>query len=159
MGKFTCAIWLRGCPPGLASKGCIPPGQARKLFGYGDPYANWYGSPYWYWDDPGYYWSYWDGYAYRIDRVRCQGHARCVALAPEIFEADALGNGRAIGRQKHLGASASSSHVVHAAQRPHPVHYSHPVAHSRSRSARPKTSKPKPSYGSTGHGGGNGKKP
>ena len=69
------------------------------------------------------------------------------------------GNGRALGRQKHLGASASSSHVVHAAQRPHPVHYSHPVAHSRSRSARPKTSKPKPSYGSTGHGGGNGKKP
>ena len=33
----------------------------------------------------------------RIDRARCQGHARCVALAPEIFEADALGNGRAIG--------------------------------------------------------------
>jgi ferredoxin len=33
----------------------------------------------------------------RVDRARCQGHARCVALAPEIFEADALGNGRAIG--------------------------------------------------------------
>jgi ferredoxin len=33
----------------------------------------------------------------RVGRARCQGHARCVALAPEIFEADALGNGRAIG--------------------------------------------------------------
>jgi ferredoxin len=33
----------------------------------------------------------------RVDRARCQGHARCVALAPEIFEADPLGNGHAIG--------------------------------------------------------------
>jgi hypothetical protein len=24
-----------GCPPGLAKKGCIPPGQAKKLFGVG----------------------------------------------------------------------------------------------------------------------------
>jgi ferredoxin len=30
----------------------------------------------------------------RIDRERCQGHARCFALAPELFELDELGNGR-----------------------------------------------------------------
>ena len=24
-----------GCPPGLAKKGCMPPGQAKKLFGVG----------------------------------------------------------------------------------------------------------------------------
>ena len=45
----------------------------------------------------------------RIDRVRCQGHARCVALAPEIFEADALGNGRAIGDGAVAGGLPSRS--------------------------------------------------
>jgi ferredoxin len=33
----------------------------------------------------------------RIDRERCQGHARCFALAPELFELDELGNGRERG--------------------------------------------------------------
>ncbi|HYS49201.1 MAG TPA: ferredoxin [Xanthobacteraceae bacterium] len=33
----------------------------------------------------------------RIDRERCQGHARCHALAPELFELDAYGNGREAG--------------------------------------------------------------
>jgi ferredoxin len=33
----------------------------------------------------------------RVDRERCQGHARCFALAPELFELDQLGNGREIG--------------------------------------------------------------
>jgi ferredoxin len=33
----------------------------------------------------------------RVDRTRCQGHARCVALAPELFEADEFGGGREIG--------------------------------------------------------------
>jgi ferredoxin len=33
----------------------------------------------------------------RVDRARCQGHARCFALAPELFELDALGNGRERG--------------------------------------------------------------
>ena len=30
-----------GCPPGLAKKGCMPPGQAKKLFGIGQrvPYG------------------------------------------------------------------------------------------------------------------------
>jgi ferredoxin len=30
----------------------------------------------------------------RVDRERCQGHARCFALAPELFELDQFGNGR-----------------------------------------------------------------
>ena len=33
----------------------------------------------------------------RVDRERCQGHARCAALAPELFELDEFGNGREIG--------------------------------------------------------------
>lgn len=28
----------------------------------------------------------------RVDRERCQGHARCAALAPELFVLDDLGN-------------------------------------------------------------------
>jgi ferredoxin len=31
----------------------------------------------------------------RIVGERCQGHARCVAIAPELFELDELGNARA----------------------------------------------------------------
>jgi hypothetical protein len=61
--------FIQGCPPGLAKKGngCLPPGQARKLYGYGDPYANWYGEPYWLRDQGRYDWRYDNGYAYRID--------------------------------------------------------------------------------------------
>ncbi len=33
----------------------------------------------------------------RVDRERCQGHARCHALAPELFELDELGNARERG--------------------------------------------------------------
>ena len=33
----------------------------------------------------------------RVDRDRCQGHARCFALAPELFEHDKLGHGRERG--------------------------------------------------------------
>jgi ferredoxin len=33
----------------------------------------------------------------RINRERCQGHARCVALAPELFEVDAFGDTRQLG--------------------------------------------------------------
>ena len=28
----------------------------------------------------------------KVDRERCQGHARCAALASELFELDELGN-------------------------------------------------------------------
>jgi len=33
----------------------------------------------------------------RIEAERCQGHNRCCAVAPELFEADELGNGRVKG--------------------------------------------------------------
>jgi ferredoxin len=33
----------------------------------------------------------------RVDRERCQGHARCAALAPELFALDELGNAQEIG--------------------------------------------------------------
>ena len=33
----------------------------------------------------------------RIDSERCQGHNRCCAVAPELFEADDVGNARVRG--------------------------------------------------------------
>jgi len=32
-----------------------------------------------------------------VDAARCQGHNRCYAIAPELFEVDDYGNARAIG--------------------------------------------------------------
>lgn len=33
----------------------------------------------------------------RVDSERCQGHNRCCLLAPELFEADEMGNAQAKG--------------------------------------------------------------
>jgi ferredoxin len=33
----------------------------------------------------------------RVDADKCQGHNRCKALAPELFELDEFGNSRAAG--------------------------------------------------------------
>jgi len=33
----------------------------------------------------------------RVDEELCQGHGRCYAVAPEVFEPDDLGNGEPIG--------------------------------------------------------------
>ena len=33
----------------------------------------------------------------RVDSERCQGHNRCCSIAPELFEADDLGNAHAKG--------------------------------------------------------------
>jgi ferredoxin len=33
----------------------------------------------------------------KVDRERCQGHARCAALAPELFVLDELGNAQEKG--------------------------------------------------------------
>jgi ferredoxin len=33
----------------------------------------------------------------KVDRDRCQGHARCAALAPELFTLDELGNAHEAG--------------------------------------------------------------
>jgi ferredoxin len=32
-----------------------------------------------------------------VDREKCQGHSRCKALAPELFELDGFGNAHEIG--------------------------------------------------------------
>jgi len=33
----------------------------------------------------------------KVDRERCQGHARCNAIAPELFALDTFGNAHEIG--------------------------------------------------------------
>ena len=33
----------------------------------------------------------------RVDDSRCEGHGRCYSIAPELLEADEIGNGHAIG--------------------------------------------------------------
>jgi hypothetical protein len=67
--------FIDGCPPGLAKKGngCLPPGQAKKL--YGTPLnaalrANTLGWPYreWYRDDDRYQYRWDDDYIYRVNR-------------------------------------------------------------------------------------------
>ena len=66
-----------GCPPGLAKKGCIPPGQAKKL-ARGDRWRSGYGSLYSYQRIPyelrrryrlssRYRYYYSDGYLYAVD--------------------------------------------------------------------------------------------
>ncbi len=32
-----------------------------------------------------------------VDAERCEGHGRCYALAPTVFEPDDLGNGQVVG--------------------------------------------------------------
>jgi ferredoxin len=32
-----------------------------------------------------------------VDQDKCQGHARCKSLAPELFELDGLGNAHEVG--------------------------------------------------------------
>ena len=67
-----------GCPPGLAKKGCIPPGQAKKMFRVGQRYSTGYGTRYSYrqipydlrnrYDlDPNYRYYYGNGYLYQVD--------------------------------------------------------------------------------------------
>ena len=69
-----------GCPPGLAKKnnGCLPPGQAKKLYNIGQRWPGNYGYawnynqiPYdlrsRYGFDPNYRYYYGDGYLYRVD--------------------------------------------------------------------------------------------
>lgn len=71
---------IGGCPPGLAKKnnGCLPPGQAKKLYRIGQRWPGNYGYAWNYnqipydlrsrYDfDPGYRYYYGDGYLYRVD--------------------------------------------------------------------------------------------
>jgi ferredoxin len=50
----------------------------------------------------------------RVDRDRCQGHARCHALAPELFALDELGSGREIGDGTVPGALADKAWLAKA---------------------------------------------
>jgi hypothetical protein len=71
---------IGGCPPGLAKKnnGCLPPGQAKKLYGVGQRFPQSYGQRWGYnqipYDlrsrygfDPRSNYYYGDGYLYRVD--------------------------------------------------------------------------------------------
>ena len=40
----------------------------------------------------------------RVDDERCEGHGRCYALAPELFEPDDIGNSHEIGGATPWGA-------------------------------------------------------
>jgi hypothetical protein len=78
-----------GCPPGLASKGCMPPGQAAKLLG--TPLSRAasiaalgsvpLSARYLYPDTDDYFYRYGDGYMYRVDR----GDQLISALLPLAF--------------------------------------------------------------------------
>jgi len=80
---------IGGCPPGLASKGCIPPGQAAKLLGSRLSDAGRFvtlgsvplSARYLYPDTDDYFYRYGDGYLYRVDR----GDQLISALLPLAF--------------------------------------------------------------------------
>lgn len=66
--RFVRVGAITGCPPGLAKKrnGCLPPGQAKKLYARNDRYAAFFnGVPSRYRSDYGNDYRYRDGYLYR----------------------------------------------------------------------------------------------
>ena len=50
----------------------------------------------------------------KVDRDRCQGHARCAALAPQLFKLDALGNAQEIGDGAVPDALIEKAHLAKA---------------------------------------------
>jgi ferredoxin len=50
----------------------------------------------------------------KVDRDRCQGHARCAALAPELFKLDELGNAQEIGDGTVPEALIEKAHLAKA---------------------------------------------
>ncbi len=50
----------------------------------------------------------------RVDRERCQGHARCAALAPELFTLDQFGNARETGDGTVPAALADKAYLARA---------------------------------------------
>ena len=61
----------------------------------------------------------------RIESERCQGHNRCCALAPELFEADDIGNARvrgdgsvapALEAKARLAMANCPEHAIRASQ-------------------------------------------
>jgi len=79
-GYYSYGYGGGGCPPGLAKKhnGCMPPGQAKKMYNVGQRFPRNYGYAWNYnqipydlrsrYDfDPDYRYYYGDGYLYRVD--------------------------------------------------------------------------------------------
>jgi ferredoxin len=50
----------------------------------------------------------------KVDREKCQGHARCAALAPELFVLDELGNAREAGDGSVPAAQVDKAHLAKA---------------------------------------------
>jgi ferredoxin len=50
----------------------------------------------------------------KVDRNRCQGHARCHALAPELFRLDELGNAHEVGDGTVPDGLADKAHLAGA---------------------------------------------
>ena len=50
----------------------------------------------------------------KVDSERCQGHARCAALAPELFALDQFGNAHAIGDGTVPAALADKAYLAQA---------------------------------------------
>ena len=50
----------------------------------------------------------------KVDRDKCQGHARCAALAPELFALDELGNAHEIGDGTVPEALADKAYLAKA---------------------------------------------
>ena len=50
----------------------------------------------------------------KVDPEKCQGHARCAALAPELFRLDELGNAQEIGDGSVPEALAEKAYLAKA---------------------------------------------
>ena len=61
----------------------------------------------------------------RVDSGRCQGHNRCCSLAPELFEADELGNSRVKGDGKVSAGLEAKARLAVANCPEHAVRISH----------------------------------
>lgn len=61
----------------------------------------------------------------RVDSGRCQGHNRCCALAPELFEADELGNAKVKGDGAVPAALEAKARLAVANCPEHAVRLSH----------------------------------
>ena len=61
----------------------------------------------------------------RVDAGRCQGHNRCCSLAPELFEADDLGNAKVKGDGRVPAALEAKARLAVANCPEHAVRISH----------------------------------
>lgn len=61
----------------------------------------------------------------RVESELCQGHSRCCSIAPELFEADALGNAHAIGDGRVPAALEAKARLAVANCPEHAVRLTH----------------------------------